>query len=179
MNREAETNQTGLELKYNVISAIFLILSLHFSVSHLSWSWAGLPLWKGSFCSCHCPVIWILTPSLSHWWLNLLMQSACLKNQWGVLWAPSPLLSLTKAPPLSTKQFHPQPIGKRTAVHSTPFLKGSSKTFRLWMDEKRWNIWEGLMNLTYKLSIMIWLFPHRYKLYLWIYSWTNTAQSAR
>lgn len=54
-----------------------------------------------------------------------------------------------------------------------------SKTFRLWMDEKRGNIWEGLMNLTYKLSIIIWLFPHRYKLYLWIYSWTNTAQSAR
>lgn len=51
-----------------------------------------------------------------------------------------------------------------------------SKTFRLWIDEKRWNIWEGLMNLTWKLSMMIGLFPHRYKLYLWIYSSAEQTQ---
>lgn len=151
-------NQTGLELTHYIISAIFLILSLHFSPSHVCWSRAGLPLWKGSFCSCHCPVIWILTPSLSHWWLNLLMQSACLKNQWGVLWASSPNQSSTPTHHAVSSSTNRK---KHCSAHKST-VPPSKVTFRLRMDEKRGNIWEGLMSLTWKLSIMIWLFHHKY-----------------
>lgn len=58
-------------------------------------------------------------------------------------------------------------------LHHCSFLKGNTN---LQMDEKRVSIWEGLMHLTWKLSMMICLFPHRYKLYLWIYSSAEQTQ---
>ncbi len=114
-------NQTGLELKYNTISAIFLILSLFLRLSFLLVS-SRTAIMKGLFLllplSCDLNINTVPL-SLVAQFIDAISLS---EEPVRALAAPLPVLSLNETPPLATKQFHPRPIGKHIAVHTAPLF---------------------------------------------------------